>query len=187
MRTKIITGAVISVIVATSLYAAGTYCDNSNNGSRYGMNNQGMQGQHMQGYNMQGQHMQGYNMQGQHMQGHQGYKNQKNSGFRMHGMLQTLNLTSLQQTKIDNIIKEHKNSKTFMSSAFTKTGFDKTKFIKFATEKRDNMIKSRADMIEAIYTILSDEQKLQFKVLLDLKMNHMSKRFNSDQRSNGRG
>lgn len=173
MRTKIITGAVISVIVATSLYAAGTYCDNSNNSASYGMNNQGMQGQHMQGYNMQGHH--------------QGYKNQRNSGFRMQGMLQALNLTSQQQIKIDNIINEHKNSKTLMSSAFTKTGFDKTKFIKFATEKRDNMIKSRADMIEAIYTILSDEQKLQFKVLLDLKMNHMSKRFNSDQRSNGRG
>ena len=166
MRTKIILGAVVTVIAASSLYAAGAYCDNSNNSARYGMNNQ-----HMQGYNM-------HNQQGTHYQG--------KKGFHMQKMFQALNLTPTQQTKIDAIINKHRNSRTMMSDAFTKSDFDKEKFIKFASEKRENMIKSRADMIEGIYNILTNEQKLQFKVLIDLKMNHINKRLMSDKHSYGR-
>jgi len=164
MRKKIIAGAVITAVAATSLFAAGRYCENSNGSGKFTMGSGNMSSQNMQGHHKKGQ-----------------------SGFKMKKMFEALNLTVEQQTKVDAIIKNHKNSKTSMSDAFTKTSFDKTKFIQFSSEKRDNMIKSRADMVEAIYNVLNDEQKLQLKVLMDLKMNHMSKRFNSDKHSYGRG
>lgn len=169
MKTKIIVGAVITAMVATSLFAAGRYCDNTDNTMGYGMGPQHNQGKYMQDYNRGPQHM------------------RSQSGFGMMGMFQVLNLTEEQQVKVEAIIKKHMNIRTNMSEVFTKSGFDKEKFIKYSSEKRDNMIKSRADMIEAIYGILNDEQKLQFKVLFDLKMHHMSQRVNSDKHSYGRG
>jgi len=162
MRTKILVGAVVMAVAATSVFAAGRYCDASNSNMGNGMGQK-----HMQGEYKKGQH--------------------GNKGFNIKKMFKALNLTSQQQTKIEAIVKNHKSNKKSMSDAFTKTGFDKTKFIEFASNKRENMIKSRADMIEAIYSILTNEQKLQLKVLMDLKMNHMSKRFNSDKHSYGRG
>ncbi len=174
MRTKILLGSVVALVAATSLYAAGSYCDNANQG----INNQMMQkGQYMRGNNMssnQGSHMQGFSKHGK-------------KGFMLHSVIKALNLTTEQQTKMEAIMKKHMSEKTTMNNAFTTTSFDKAKFIKFASEKRDNMIKSKANMIESVYNILSAEQKLQFKVLIDLKMNKMSKRFNSDKRSYGRG
>jgi Spy/CpxP family protein refolding chaperone len=160
MRKKIIVGAVITAIAATSLFAAGKYCDGSNPRMGHGMNSNNMKSHNM----------------GKHK-----------SGFKMQKMFQMLNLTDEQQTKVDVIIKNHRDNKVSMSDSFTKTGFDKQKFIKFASQKRENMIKSKADMIEGIYNILNNEQKLQLKVLMDLKMNQMSKRFDSDKRSYGRG
>ena len=45
------------------------------------------------------------------------------------------------------------------------------------SEKRDNMIKSRADMIEKVYAVLDIKQKEQFKVLIDIQSERMKKRF----------
>ncbi len=43
-------------------------------------------------------------------------------------------------------------------------------------------------MIEEVYSVLTSEQKLQLKVLMDLKMNKMTEKgFNSDKHSYGRG
>lgn len=120
---------------------------------------------------------------------HKMMKHQK--GFNLQRMLQALNVTPQQQTKIDIVIKKHRNNKVEISDAFSKTGFDKQKFIELSSNKRENMIKSRANMIEGIYKVLTDEQKLQLKVLMDIKMNKkqnmMNKGKNIDKHSYGRG
>jgi periplasmic protein CpxP/Spy len=46
------------------------------------------------------------------------------------------------------------------------------------SEKRQNMIKSKADMFEKVYNILDSKQKEQFKVLIDLQSEKMYNRFN---------
>ena len=106
-------------------------------------------------------------------------------------MIQSLNLTPAQQSQVDALIKTYRDNTVKISDAFSKTDFDKQKFIEIATNKRENMIKSRANMIDDIYKILNDEQKLQLKVLMDIKMNKMhnmmSKGNNVDKCSYGRG
>ncbi len=115
-------------------------------------------------------------------------KKMKHGGFNMKKMIKALNLSQEQESQINTIVKKHKNNKIKMSDAFTKTDFDKSKFIQIASQKRENMIKSKANMIEEVYTVLTQEQKLQFKVLMDLKMNKMmSKRSSCDKYSYGRG
>jgi Spy/CpxP family protein refolding chaperone len=115
-------------------------------------------------------------------------KNNHQKGFKMQKMLKSLNLTQEQQVQIKEIVSKHKNNKVKMSDAFSKTEFDKSKFIQIASQKRDNMLKSKANMIEEVYSVLTSEQKLQLKVLMDLKMNKMTEKgFNSDKHSYGRG
>jgi len=126
------------------------------------------------------------------MNGQKSFGHYKKSGhkqsFNMNKLMKSLNLSSEQQTKIKTIVAKHRKNKMKMSDAFSKTNFDKDKFIEIASQKRDNMIKSKANMIEEVYTVLTEEQKLQLKVLMDLKMNKMmSQRFNSDKHSYGRG
>ena len=136
MRTKILIGTVVGLLAATSLYAASSSCNYSDNQMGSGMHNQSMHNQAMKSHSKQYKHS-GYGMHTQsfHQKGKQ--------GFKMHKMFQALNLTSQQQTKMDTIIKKHRNSKAKMSDAFTKTGFDKAKFIELTSQKRDNMIKKR--------------------------------------------
>ena len=112
----------------------------------------------------------------------------KRHGFNMKKMIKALNLSVEQESKIKGIVLSYKNNHMKMSDAFTKTQFDKDKFIAIASQKRENMIKSKANMIEEVYTVLTKEQKLQLKVLMDLKMNKMmSQRSTSDKYSDGRG
>lgn len=161
MRTKIIAGTIVATFAAVSLYAAGNNC------------------------NMQGQ---GYN---KFMQGQGGYGNSKmgqhQKGFKIQSMIQNIGLTVEQQTKVDDLFKKHMDDRISPSDAFSKTDFDKDKFISITSQKRDNMIKSRADMIEGIYNVLTPEQKLQLKVMMDMRKNNMQKGFNCDRNSYGRG
>ena len=43
-------------------------------------------------------------------------------------------------------------------------------------EKRDNMLKSQAEVIEKSYAILTPKQKEQLKVLMDLQKERMDKK-----------
>ncbi|MGE0052110.1 MAG: Spy/CpxP family protein refolding chaperone [Arcobacter sp.] len=93
------------------------------------------------------------------------------------GIFKELNLTADQENQIKKIIENsRKNDKTF-DEAFTKEGFDKAKYIQIMSEKRDNMLKSQADVIEKSYAVLSDKQKEQLKVLMDLRKEKMEQRF----------
>ena len=68
--------------------------------------------------------------------------------------------------------KNLKNS----DDAFTKDSFDKTKYIQIMSEKRDNMLKSEAEVIEKTYAILTTKQKEQLKMLMDLRKEKMNQR-----------
>lgn len=87
-----------------------------------------------------------------------------------------LNLTSEQKTKIDQIIADVRKNEKTPDDAFTKDSFDKNKFISIVNEKRDNMIKSQAEIIEKSYAILTAKQKEQLKVLMDLRKEKMDKK-----------
>ena len=56
--------------------------------------------------------------------------------------------------------------------AFTKDSFDKNKFISMMNDRRDNMIKSQAEIMEKSYAILT-KTKEQLKVLMDLRKERM--------------
>ena len=45
------------------------------------------------------------------------------------------------------------------------------------SEKRDNMLKSQAEIIEKSYAILTPKQKEQLKVLMELREEKMNKKF----------
>ncbi len=104
--------------------------------------------------------------------------------------LKNLNLTADQKNKIFEIRKEMMKNKQTTNVAFSKTSFDKEKYIEIMKQKRDNMIESKGQMIENIYAILTKEQKEQLKVMMDLKaekrMAMMDKRMNFDKNCNGR-
>jgi Spy/CpxP family protein refolding chaperone len=76
------------------------------------------------------------------------------------------------------------------SVAFTKNGFDKDKYMEIMKQKRDNMLESKAEMVDKVYKILTPKQKEQLKVLIDLRedrmVSMMDKRMNFDKNCNGR-
>lgn len=92
------------------------------------------------------------------------------------GMFKRLNLTSEQEAQIEKIVFENRVNMESFDDAFTKDGFDKDKYIKIMAEKRDNMLKSKAEIIEKSYAILTPKQKEQFKVLMDLRKEKMNQR-----------
>lgn len=91
-------------------------------------------------------------------------------------MFKELNLTAEQKTKIEQIIDESRKNIKSEDEAFSKDGFDKAKYIQIVSEKRDNMLKSHADIIEKSYAVLTSKQKEQLKVLIDLRKEKMSQK-----------
>lgn len=106
-------------------------------------------------------------------------------------LVKKLNLDEKQKTKIKNIMEEKSKNVKTISAAFTSSSFDKNKYIQIIKDKKDNMIKLRADKMEKIYKVLNAKQKNQFKVLLDLqtekKLNMKNRGKHFDKRFNGRG
>ncbi len=146
MRTKdkVISGLILSAIIASGLYA--------NNGTMDKKENCGM------------------------MKNDKMHKMGNHKGGLI-SMFTELNLTSEQQTKIEQNISESRKSIKSTEDAFSKDGFDKTKYVQIMNEKRDNMIKSEAEVIEKSYAVLTPKQKEQLKVLMDLRKEKMNQRF----------
>jgi periplasmic protein CpxP/Spy len=102
-----------------------------------------------------------------------------NKGFHkrgQHGIMSVLYKLNLSKTQMQDIykIKEEMMAKRVTPDvAFTKTGFDKNKFIDIMKKRRDNMIENKALMIEKVYKILTPKQKEQLKVLMELKKDRM--------------
>ncbi len=153
-KNKLISGLVLSVLLSSGLYA--NNCDMDKRGDK--KENCGM------------------------MKNDKMHKMQNHKGGLVH-FFKELNLTAEQQTKIEQIIFDSRKALKSIDDAFTKDGFDKTKYVQIMNEKRDNMIKSEAEVIEKSYAVLTSKQKEQLKVLMDLRKEKMNKKF--DERIKG--
>ncbi len=103
---------------------------------------------------------------------HKGEKGQRGESH-IFGIFKELNLTAEQDEKIKKIVEDSRKNEKTPDDAFTKDGFDKAKYIQIMNEKRDNMLKSQAEVIEKSYAVLTSKQKEQLKVLMDLRKERM--------------
>ena len=135
-KNKVISGIVLSVVLASGLFAA---ADMDQKGySRCMMKDNRM------------------------------YKMDNQRGGNFH-LFRELNLTAEQETKLEQIMEDSRKNIKSEDEAFSKEGFDKAKYVQIMSEKRDNMLKSQAEVIEKSYAILTTKQKEQLKVLMDLR------------------
>ena len=140
-KSKVISGLVLSAILVTGLYA------NSNMDKR-GEGERGDSKCMMKDNKM--------------------HKMDNQRGGNFH-LFRELNLTAEQETKLEQIMEDSRKNIKSEEEAFSKDGFDKAKYIQIMSEKRDNMLKSQAEVIEKSYAILTTKQKEQLKVLMDLR------------------
>ena len=174
MKKKTILGLSLAVLLAGGAFAYSMngnkgQCDGSK-GSMFGGDRSAMMQGHFPNKEMfknmkRGQHkgMFGNKNFGQH----NGIKN----------IISQLNLSSEQKAKLFELRKNQMKNKTTINSAFSKTSFNKAKFIEIISQKKENMLKSKAQMIEKAYAILNTKQKEQLKVLLDLQVEKRQNRF----------
>lgn len=136
-KNKVISGIVLSVVLASGLFAA---TDMDQKGDNRCM-----------------------------MKDNRMYKMDNQRGGNFH-LFRELNLTAEQETKLEQIMQDSRKNIKSEDEAFSKDGFDKAKYIQIMSEKRDNMLKSQAEVIEKSYAILTTKQKEQLKVLMDLRI-----------------
>ena len=99
-----------------------------------------------------------------------GFMGKHHRGGFMMPIMRDLKLSNEQRLKIMDIVQDSFKDIKTPADAFSKDGFDKAKFIKIAKSKRGEMIEKRADNMEKIYDILTDEQKSKFvKMIKDNK------------------
>lgn len=109
------------------------------------------------------------------------------SGFM--SMVYQLNLNEKQKEQISAIRQEMFKNRFQKESAFTESSFDKDKYIELMKQRRENMIESKAEMIDKVYKLLDKEQKKELKAMMDRKERisfMMNKRMNFDQNCYGR-
>lgn len=83
------------------------------------------------------------------------------------GAVYSLDLTKDQKEKIDKALDEFQDNRKETLDAFKKDGFDKQAFIDARMNRKETMIKQRADLIEKIYSYLTKEQKAELKEKLE--------------------
>lgn len=118
---------------------------------------------------------------------HKGAHGMKGSHMSIMPLLFKLNLTQEQQEKVQKIMSKFKSEMPSPYEAFSADKFDEDKYIKQAMTKKENMIKLRAKMISKVYDVLTDKQKSQLRVLMDLKEEKLKQGCRFDKNSNGRG
>merc|ERR1711916_365854 len=79
------------------------------------------------------------------------------------GAVYSLDLTKEQETTINKYVEEFQKTRMETFDAFNEDGFDKEAFVKARLNKRENMIKAKAELIEKVYTVLTKDQKSQLK------------------------
>ena len=170
MKKKTILGLGLAVLLAGGAFA---YSMNGNKGQCDGSFG-GNKSEMMQG-DFSHKEMSKYMKSGQHkgMYGHKKFG--KQNGIR--NIISQLNLSDEQKTKLFELRKSQMKNTRTINSAFSKTSFNKAKFIEIISQKKENMLKSKAQMIENAYAILNTKQKEQLKVLLDLQIEKRQNRF----------
>ena len=177
MKKKIIVGAIASIGLSTLLMAhAG---DGDNDGMMMG---QGMQqgkagagmmmkkAQTTQGMMMQRKQMRSMGMRSGMQSPMQMMKKMRQMHKKMMmNMLGKLNLSDSQKKEIAQLQKKYMMNSDKILEAFGKDSFDKDKFIKIMQSKRENMIKSRANMLDGIFKVLDKKQREDFVTLIRAK------------------
>ncbi|WP_404319758.1 Spy/CpxP family protein refolding chaperone [Malaciobacter canalis] len=158
---KILTSVIASTVLASGLFAYG----NGMQGNCNMQNNQGKNYNSAQNYKGGNYNCVNNYQNSKMMKRGSGYS----KGMGVLRIVRQLDLTVEQRNDIRDIILKTRAKKQTIGEAFTKSSFDKDKYIKIVTSKRENMIKLKAQMIEDIYNVLTNKQKEQFKVLLDLR------------------
>lgn len=93
----------------------------------------------------------------------------KNGGNRFISLVNKLDLNDEQKKKISSIMQEKMKSMPNPSDAFSDKEFDKALFIKIQKEKMESRVERKADMMEAVYAVLTPTQKQQLKKMMDQK------------------
>jgi len=103
--------------------------------------------------------------------------------------LKKIYLSAKQKEEIKKIMHESMQKKHSLLDAFTSTSFDKNKYLSLMKAKKENMLESKANVIEKVYAVLNKQQKEELKKRLDDKKERMSsrhnKRLNNDKDTNG--
>ena len=95
--------------------------------------------------------------------GGQGFHKGKRGDKLLLRSIYSLDLSMSQEAKIDGYVKEFEDSRKKMFEVFGEDGFDKEAFIKSRVNKRENMIKAKAQLLEKIYNVLSVTQRKELK------------------------
>lgn len=146
IKNKILTGLVLSTILSSGLYAVNGEMKNDKNRSTCMMKSKSMSG------------------------------HKHDESFGTMKLFKQLSLSDEQRNKIEKIMFESRQNMKTINDAFSKDSFDKDKYIQIMSEKRDNMLKSKAEVMEKSYAVLTSKQKEQLKVLMDLKKEKMNQR-----------
>lgn len=149
LKTKVLTGLLLSSVIATGAFAAYGDFDGKRDGDRGSCNKEMKFHKDKKGH-------------GKFDKGERGERG-------VIGLFKQLNLTDDQKTKIREIMIESRKNVKSTNDAFTKNSFDKAKYLEIISQQRENMLKSRAEVLEKSYALLTDKQKEQLKVLMDLK------------------
>ncbi len=94
--------------------------------------------------------------------------NYKKDG-RIVKMIMRLDLNDEQKAQIENIMQDSMKNMPNPYDAFTKSGFDKVKFVKLSKERKDGGIDRKAETISKIYAVLNSSQKKDLKTMLDMR------------------
>ncbi|MCH9814086.1 MAG: Spy/CpxP family protein refolding chaperone [Epsilonproteobacteria bacterium] len=94
------------------------------------------------------------------------HHNEASSVQKLFGMLE---LTKEQRNKIETFRKESFANQPDEHEAFSDKSFDKEKYITLIKAKKEAKLVAEADVIEKIYSILTEKQKNDFKTILDMQ------------------
>ena len=154
MKKRIITGMLISAVLASGVFAASMHKKDDNFKGNFKKHHMMKQGKKMPFFST----------------------------------LREVYLSKQQKDEIKKIMGEHKQ-KTSTADAFTSTSFDKSKYLAIIKAKKENMLESKANLIEKVYAVLNTKQKEELKKRLDDKkqrmFSHHNKRLNNDKDING--
>ncbi|RXJ57539.1 Spy/CpxP family protein refolding chaperone [Candidatus Marinarcus aquaticus] len=117
---------------------------------------------------------------------YKGVHGMKGSHMGIMPLLFKLNLTQEQEERVQKIMTTFKSQMPSPYESFSADKFDEEKYIQQAMTKKENMIKLRAKMISKVYDVLTDKQKSQLRVLMDLKEEKLKQGCRFDKNSNGR-
>lgn len=110
---------------------------------------------------------------------------QRGMHFGILRAIHELDLTKEQMNKIREIMLNTKPKFESYAKVFEGNKFNRDAYIEISMNKYKNMVEFKANLIEKIYTVLTDEQKTKLKSLLERNIDEPRKGMKNDKYSNG--